>query len=196
MSKIPNRTFGVELEIVGLNQEMSYLVLKLAGIPCVDPEDYCARSKDKWRFVDDCSLNGCRTAEVISPILRGAKGLAQVRKVCNALQAAGAKVNTSCGLHVHVGAKDLTALEVVQLVQRYAEHEQYIDRLFPTSRRGNRAEYCGSMKAAGELLKDPALRIDQQIEENKRALDWIGTSCNCPLHDSWGYRSDTRQGSG
>jgi len=40
--------------------------------------------------------------EIVSPVLRGAEGLQQIKTVCDWLTARRATVNPSCGLHVHV----------------------------------------------------------------------------------------------
>ena len=46
---------------------------------------------------------GHRSCEFISPILQGAAGVAHLVEFVAWLQEIGAKVNKSCGLHVHVG---------------------------------------------------------------------------------------------
>lgn len=151
--KIPDRTFGVELEVAGLSQEQAFLVLRMAGLPVEDPcrhEPTNVRMQ-KWRFHDDGSIQDTRndvhrTVEVVSPILSGAKGLKEVRKACAALAKAGAYVNKSCGLHVHVGARDLTVPEVITLCKRYVAHESYIDSILHPSRRGGENRYCYSVR--------------------------------------------------
>lgn len=44
--------------------------------------------------------------EVVSPILRGAAGEAQIKKVCDSMNEVGAGADESCGMHVHLGAAD------------------------------------------------------------------------------------------
>ena len=60
-----------------------------------------------WKAKSDGSINcqnsnqnGC---ELVSPILRGPEGLAQVVAACQALREKGHIVNNSCGVHVHIG---------------------------------------------------------------------------------------------
>lgn len=187
MSKMPERTFGVELEIVGLSEEGAFLALRHAGIPVNDPQSWGSHRKSAWDIKDDCSLHSPdgRTAEVVSPILRGVEGLKEVRKVCRALESFGGKVNKSCGLHVHVGAKDLTPAEVVKIITRYAEHEDFINKVMHPSRRG-RGEFCGSMKPFVPEL-DPVLMVKEKKEEIKllqRELD----NCN-GWYDYWARRT-------
>jgi hypothetical protein len=72
-----------------------------------------------WNGQSDGSLNGSkivggkryRPIEVVSPILSGLDGLAQVFYVVEMLQAAGAIVDSKCGLHVHVDGRGLRTAE-------------------------------------------------------------------------------------
>ena len=61
-----------------------------------------------WTAEADGSIdnsNGGHKCEIVSPILRGDEGLAQVAEVLRTLEAKGHRVNASCGVHVHVGWK-------------------------------------------------------------------------------------------
>ena len=46
---------------------------------------------------------GRKAVEIVSPVLKGADGVRQVLAVVRELNARGATVNKTCGLHVHVG---------------------------------------------------------------------------------------------
>lgn len=152
--KLPSRTFGVELELAGLSQEQAFLVLRMAGLPVEDPCRHESQSvrMTKWRFHEDGSIRDTRnpdvtrTVEVVSPILTGAKGLKEIRRACAALEKAGGYVNDSCGLHVHVGAKDLTVAEVLTLCKRYTAYESFIDSVVHPSRRADANRYCHSVQ--------------------------------------------------
>jgi hypothetical protein len=48
------------------------------------------------------SLPGYAGVEIVSPILKGADGLRQIAEVCTWLAAKNARVNETCGFHVHV----------------------------------------------------------------------------------------------
>jgi len=50
-----------------------------------------------------------KTAEIVSPILYGREGLAHAARVMKAVARAGAKVNRTCGTHVTMGIKDVSA---------------------------------------------------------------------------------------
>ena len=73
---------------------------------------------------------------------------------CETINAAGAQVNKSCGLHVHFGAKDFTIAQWVRIIRNYAAIESVIDSFMPVSRRANNNCYCKSIEM-------PAQRIAQ-----------------------------------
>lgn len=57
-----------------------------------------------WTAEQDGSINnsaGGHKCEIVSPILRGVEGLAQVAEVLRTLEAKGHRVNASTGVHVH-----------------------------------------------------------------------------------------------
>jgi hypothetical protein len=61
-----------------------------------------------WKAECDDSINngsGGHKCEIVSPVLRGPEGLAQVVEVLRTLEAKGQRGNVSCGVHVHVGWK-------------------------------------------------------------------------------------------
>lgn len=111
--------------------------------------------KAAWRVVSDGSVaGGC---EVVSPILLGNDGLDILRRVVRVLKAAGASVNNSCGFHVHVDARDLEGIEIINAVSRYARHESEIDSFMAPRRRGDRSEWCHTMEpVARKLLAEGA----------------------------------------
>jgi hypothetical protein len=171
------RTFGCEIELVGLTIEAAARALRASGINTFDTEtnsfdgvtpDYdddgcdCSscrgnradpndpRMRTAWKVTYDGSVsNGC---EVVSPILSGSEGLESVRKVVRALKAAGARVDNSCGFHVHVNARDLQGPELINAVRRYAQHETTIDSFMAPRRRESRSEWCRSMVELSRTL--------------------------------------------
>lgn len=145
---IPNRTFGIEIEVFGIDQNQAARALHDAGL-YAQVQSYNHSRFDGWKIVTDGSIvpspgysGGC---EVVSPILRGEEGLADLRKACQALSHAGARVNRTCGLHVHVGTNDLTANDVAMILSRYARFESVIDSWMPESRRESRNAFCRSI---------------------------------------------------
>jgi|688.fasta_scaffold345014_2 hypothetical protein len=77
-----------------------------------------------WNAQRDASIQapaGKTAIEIVSPVLVGASGLEQVVEVLTWLKSIGAGCNSSCGIHVHVGANKLTAWKVLAIT---AQHEK------------------------------------------------------------------------
>lgn len=206
MRKLSNRTFGVELEIVGLYEHEAREALEAAGLNVTDDgyvieETWVEPETDEngeeiesgyyneeetacaaWCVKDDGSLSGINgECEVVSPILRGEAGLAEVARACRALERAGATVNATCGMHVHLGAEDLSVAEIVGIFKRYAKHEESIDRVLHKSRRGLRHEYAASIKGLADRLDPNGPRanlfngLHRYLKVNLQALRAHGT---------------------
>lgn len=142
------RRFGVEIEFVGISIEQAITALENAGIPVNRRLSYGynhTNQAEAWKVVTDASVAG--GAELVSPILSGSEGIEAARKAAEAIDAAGATANRTCGLHVHVSADGLTARDIGNLARRYAKFEEDIDLIMPRSRRGNSNRYCQSFKS-------------------------------------------------
>lgn len=138
-----DKKFGVEIEFSGIGIAQTLTALRNAGIQ-VHAERYNHTDHaDHWKIVPDGSVaNG---QEVVSPILSGMDGLYEAARVVTALNKAGAKINQTCGLHVHFDAAELSVNELRTICERYAKHEAQIDAFMPTSRRANNNRYCMSL---------------------------------------------------
>jgi hypothetical protein len=143
-----NRTFGVEIECIGVSQTTALDALRAAGVNA-EIESYNHNTRTHWKITYDSSVSGpggMPGIEVVSPVLSGPEGLAELRKVADALNAAGATANRTCGLHVHVGTTDLTIDDIKTIVKRYTTFENVIDTFMPNSRRGDNNTYTKSMR--------------------------------------------------
>lgn len=144
------RTFGVELEFFGTTPERVVTEFRARWLDC-RYEGYNHETRSSWKIVTDVSVNATGTSatsrngrgsglELVSPILRGPEGFAALQLACQALTAAGAKVDRTCGVHVHHGADDLDAMAIARICANYAYGQAFIDQLLPPSRRNN--IYC------------------------------------------------------
>ena len=156
------RNFGIEMEIAAITQQQALNALRGAGLKA-EIEGYNHTSRGHWKIVTDASVtNGF---EVVSPILRGEQGLREAETAASALEAAGAKINKTCGLHVHFDAARLAANEIHAIATRYARHEREIDAFMPRSRRGNENTYCQSTCRIFESAAfQNATTIDQMMD--------------------------------
>ena len=153
MTTFTNRTFGIEIEFVGLCRFEAERVINARDVDC-RVEHYNHTTQRYWKIVTDASLrpvNG-HAYELVSPILTGDAGVAELKTVLDAINEAGAQVNVSCGLHVHLGCQDMTMNQIATLYERYAAYESQIDSIMPRSRRGN-ARWARSLANMTERVK-------------------------------------------
>lgn len=169
-------TFGIEIECLlprGSVQVGSYHAGRELG----------GRFPAGWNAQSDCSLQtrlrNYVGVEIVSPVLRGHEGLEQVRQVADLLDEMSARVNRTCGFHVHIGARsaagedfDDVADWVRRLLNTTAQHEK---AFFGAS--GTRARetgtYCRSLKQAWGDKKD---KLAKKIKAEDLRLEAAGLS--------------------
>lgn len=144
--KIELGNFGIEIEMIHPNRERVAEMLNAAGIECNVVRIGIHSVSRGWKIVPDGSV--LRGFELVSPILNGEDGLNQVRTVGRVLNAAGAKVNKGCGLHVHHEAVGFNAESLKKVVKIYGRMEKQIDEMMPKSRRENNNRFCQSVIGA------------------------------------------------
>ena len=145
--RIEHMTYGVELEYTGASRgKIAKAVAKaVGGLAIYDGSHLCnwvvtMPDGRKWQVESDASVTGSVSnvyngrlinerngmgGEVVTPILTYAD-MELLQKVVRAMREAGAKVDASCGAHVHVGAKDMTAKQVQNLVKVFYRQEELI----------------------------------------------------------------------
>lgn len=138
INRIASMTYGVELEYTGASRDKvakavaeavggtaRYVGSHLGNWTVTMPDGR------KWQVESDASVTGSasgwhgRGGEVVTPILTYAD-MDTLQKVVRAMRAAGAKVDATCGSHVHVGAKDMTAKQIQNLVKVFYRQEELI----------------------------------------------------------------------
>jgi hypothetical protein len=135
--------FGIELECFNVKINTVVLALRAAGLDA-HSASYMGREYSVWQVKTDCSIQGVDGFEVVSPILQGEQGIADARKVCEVLINIGAKVNKSCGFHIHHNAKDWKIGQFKNLFKLFAKYEKAMDSIQPESRRANNNRFCQS----------------------------------------------------
>lgn len=151
------RTFGVEMEFFlkqGTRMEAVRKVIRAVQNKGVDVvwENYTHRTTRHWKLVYDASV-AYEGLEIVSPILKGREGLAELKKVTEALDEVGAKINRSCGLHIHHDASDFTLKSFKNIYGMYARFEDTIDSMLAPSRRRSNNRMCKSPRTNLEQLK-------------------------------------------
>lgn len=153
-------TIGVEIECYNINKHEVAEALAALGIKSISTGYNHNDSKDTYKLGADGSINGVNSCEIVTPIL---KNLSSLRKVCDVINRLNAKVNKSCGLHVHFGIAHLNVEVVKRIVLNYANAEAAIDTFMSKSRRANENHYCQSSIYLAErinVLGSTATTID------------------------------------
>lgn len=136
-------TMGVEIECFGISKAAVRAAIQARGLKAHETGYDHRDSKDSYKLGYDGSISGENACEVVSPILKSLKSL---ETVCQVINEAGAQVNKSCGLHVHLGAEKFTLEQWCRIILNYAAIEPVIDSFMSRSRRGDVNGYCMSIK--------------------------------------------------
>lgn len=142
--------FGVEIEFFGVTREVVEAALRRVGISA-ETENYNHNTRGHWKLVTDASVNstGCGQGvgnELVSPVLYGEDGLKELELACKVLGEVGAKVDKTCGVHVHHDINGYNLQQIKNIYVIYARSNKAIDAMLPKSRRTeNRPRFCKPM---------------------------------------------------
>lgn len=137
-------TFGVEIECnvargsIREAAQTTGMAYEYEGYNHNDGHSY-------FKFVTDASVRGENAIECVSPVMRGANGKSTLKCALDTLNRAGASVNKSCGLHVHIGAAQLSQQQCANVFNNYFYLETLIDSFMAPSRRRDANMYCRSL---------------------------------------------------
>ena len=127
-------TFGIEIECIGLDTFQAHRAMTDNGYACAN-NGYTHDVMRTWKVVYDGSLQSrTGSCEVVSPPLQGNDGLNEIRSVMKVLRDAGARVNVSCGMHIHIGVDSLTQQQQANLIKAHQRFQPAFDALL-TERR-------------------------------------------------------------
>ena len=157
MITVKNQKFGVEIEFTGITRSKAANVVAEyfgTGSPS-GRNDYNVRDGQNriWKVVYDGSIEtlgygDSYRCELVSPILQY-DDIEVIQEILRQLRAAGAKVNSSCGIHVHVDGANHTPTSLKNVVNFMCARQDLIyDALGVYN---NRINYC--KKICKELVK-------------------------------------------
>jgi hypothetical protein len=174
-----NRLFGVEIEVNNLSPSNAQNVLRQININS-RVEDYNHSRRTWWKITRDGSLSGgSNSCEIVSPPLPFNKdSLKLVAAIIEAIRVGGGAVDSTCGLHVHVDARNITArMDKFSriLFLKYRENESIIDRLVNSNRRGNANRFCMSLQNLERNTVYATLRRDRYYKLNFASFERHGT---------------------
>lgn len=140
-------TFGVEIECVGCRYNEFFTAARNNGLEVMTQVYYNHNDIPQYKLTTDSSISGQNAAECVTPALNGnASGFESLKNCCKSLREIGATANSSCGLHVHIGAASLTDEEYCNVFVNYMRLETAIESFLAPSRRGLYARWCKSLR--------------------------------------------------
>lgn len=181
MLNFKDQSFGLELEFTGITRESACKaiskVVANGAAPYYKGGAYHAWTvKDgqgrTWTVERDSSIwvsDGGEQCEFVTPKCNYAD-IPTVQECIRALRRAGAKVNTSCGMHIHVDAANHTAKSLKNLLFTFRAKEDLIFKAVGTQ--SNRlAQWC---KPIDDTLVDRVKKI-KKLDGNTLKETWYST---------------------
>ena len=175
--ELKNQRFGIEIEMTGITRSAAAkIIAKHFGTEAshvggsYDTYTISDGTERRWKVVSDssirCQARGERTAsklyavEVVSPICQY-EDIETVQELIRELRKGGARVNDSCGIHIHVDASRHDPKTLRNVVNIMASKE---DLLYKTLKvKIDRQYYC--QKTDLRFLEDVNLRRPKSMSE-------------------------------
>ena len=112
--------------------------------------------------------------EIALPKMVGDEGFQAINDIVEELEAAGAQINDSTGLHVHISKEDLTPEQVANIVRAWGKYEWAIDQLYGEWRRGHKGYSSSIYEKGPESELEYLNRLDDNIRYRvKEAMEFI-----------------------
>lgn len=164
--EIQGQNFGIEIEMTGITRTRAAdVVAEYFGTSSQYSrgvyDAYSVKDGERriWKLVSDGSIDcqkreGRRkvsadrnySVELVSPICKYTD-IEIVQELIRKLRGAGAFVNSSCGIHIHINAAPFDALKLRNLVNIMAAKEDMIYKALKVSR-GRENDYCKKIDPA------------------------------------------------
>lgn len=163
MTNMKDQTFGLELEFFGMSRALAVQVIARTIGGEVRSGD-AVKDGRRWQVVRDGSIvaESGEACEMVTPILKY-DDIEMLQEVIRELRKAGAKVNSSCGIHVHVGADKHNAKSLKNLVNiMYQKQDMLYRAIEMLPNRANRW-----------AKKIPANVVERMQKANSKKLDSV-----------------------
>lgn len=190
---LKEQKFGVEIEMTGVTREIAAkTVANVLQSKASEPQNHPYYTRTitdtlgrKWKVMRDSSIdeqakNGQATdehrVEFVTPPLNY-NDIDLLQKLVRELKKAGAMVNSSCGIHIHVDGANHNPQSLRRLVNFMTARQDLIyEALEIDSYRGSR--WC--KKLSPELLKN--MRCKRELTKTEIEKIWYS-----PANDGYGY---------
>jgi hypothetical protein len=179
--------FGIEIETVGQNREVLARAIQSVVGGTISTDYRSHRVIDSrgrtWAVVPDGSLSSHdRSGEIVSPVLEYAD-IEQLQNVIRAARRAGARADSSTGIHIHVSGADLDGKCLANLAKLIYKQERLLEHALGVSA-GRLSRYCKPIDP--EFIRRLESRRPKTIAELNEA--WYGAlNRNPSRYDSSRY---------
>ncbi|MCR5790369.1 MAG: amidoligase family protein [Lachnospiraceae bacterium] len=171
---IKKQNFGVEIEMNNMpRSKAQQIVAKVlgstnTGSECSYDNHYVIDSKGRmWKCESDASISGGsgQATELVTPVLEYGD-IETLQEVIRALRKAGAKTDSSCGIHIHVDGANHTPDSLKRLVNFMIARQDLIYESLEIGSRGNR--WCK------RLSKDlfAAMKKNRNLDNSSLEMIW------------------------
>lgn len=160
---LKNQKFGVEIEMTGIAREKAArIVADILGSRPSAPTDGCYHTRTikdaaarAWKVMRDSSISPERNdntdlnideyrVEFVTPPLQY-EDIETLQSIIRALRGAGAKANSSCGIHIHVDGANHTPESLKKLVNFMIARQDLIYESLEIKGRGD--QWCRKLNA-------------------------------------------------
>lgn len=196
--------FGVEIEMTGITRnQAAQAIANYFGTSVnfvgggYDKREVKDSTGRKWSVVSDSSIHaqkksatgrvtadGSYRVEFVTPILRY-EDIETLQNIVRALRKAGAFVNDSCGIHIHIDAANHNATTLKKMINLMAAREPLLYQALAIKPR--RQNYCKPVKAKTVQLINQHKKVTMQDIKSVWYVDFAN-----PNHEMLQHYSQSR----
>lgn len=171
---IKKQKYGVEVEMTGITRaKAASIIAEVFGTRASSADESCYRSiniKDQssriWKVMRDSSINPVRNdgtneymdeyrIEMVTPPLKY-EDIEILQNIIRKLREAGAKANSSCGIHIHVDGANHTPKSLKKLINFMVDRQDLIYEALNIGARGD--SWCKKL--------NPQLLVEMKKDKN------------------------------
>ena len=180
---LKNQKYGVEIELTGISREnAAESIAQFFGtsVECAY-DSYKTRSiKDNqgrtWKVMRDSSIfpepnNDEYRVEIVSPILKY-EDIEIIQEILRSLRSRGAKVNSSCGIHIHIDGAKHTPVSLKNVINFMCSRQDLVYEALDV--KAGREYYC--QKMCPELLKE--IKSKRELDSGSIEKLWYSSANN------------------
>lgn len=175
-----NQNFGMELEFTGITRKQAAATIaktirgdyEYTHVTSYDRRIITDAEGREWSICSDASVTGSGSGhggEFVTPVCRYSD-IEKVQECVRALRKAGAKVDSTCGLHIHIDGANHDAKSLKNLVFTFKAKQ---DLIFKAVGAEDRKENIYCKQIDDTLVR--RIKRNRKLDMNTLADDWYET---------------------